>query len=289
MLIKAHRIYISILISIIVFVTALLIVKGVPYYSTSLEERFYHLDHDLFKPSGLFGHGLGIVGTFLIVFGVFSYMARKRYRFLARFGRLKYWLEFHIFLCVLGPIMILFHTAFKFGGIVSISFWSMVVVVVSGVIGRYIYLQIPRTMEGREMSLNEVRQMKENVNVTIKNGYKLDEESYGAILKYSEDNVLNRHGNAIIRIIKRYFENIKRINGLKRTLRKNRLSRSGVSGVIKLLKKEISLNNKLERLQTMQRFFKYWHIIHLPFALIMLVIMVIHVVITLAFGARWIF
>lgn len=289
MLVKAHQIYISTLIIIIVFVTMLLLFKGIPYYSTSLEERFYHPDHDLFKPSGLFGHGLGIFGSLFIVIGVFSYMARKRYRFLSRLGRLKYWLEFHIFLCVLGPIMILFHTAFKFGGIVSISFWSMVVVVASGVIGRYIYLQIPRSMEGRELSLNEVRQMKDNVNVTIKNRYKLGEESYGAILKYTQSNTVHRHGNIILRMIRRYFMDFKRINGLKKTLRKNKLSKTGISGIIRLLKQEISLNNKLQRLQSMQQLFKYWHIVHLPFALIMLVIMIIHVGITLAFGARWIF
>lgn len=289
MLAKGHQIYISTLIGIILFVTMLLLIKGIPYYSTSIEERFYHPDHDLFKPSGVFGHGLGIFGSLFIVIGVFSYMARKRYRFLSRLGRLKYWLEFHIFLCVLGPIMILFHTAFKFGGIVSVSFWSMVVVVASGVIGRYIYLQIPRTMEGREMSLNEVRQLKDDVNATIKSRYKLDENSYGAIKKYTQSNTLHRHGNIIIRMIKKYFDDVKRINGLKRTLRKNRMSKAGISEIVKLLKQEISLNNRLQRLQRMQQLFKYWHIIHLPFALIMLVIMIIHVGITLAFGARWIF
>jgi hypothetical protein len=289
MLLKAHQIYVSMLISIIVFITLLLIVKGVPYYSTSLEERFYHPDHDLFKPSGLFGHGLGIIGTFLIVFGVFSYMARKRYRFLSRFGRLKYWLEFHIFLCVLGPIMILFHTAFKFGGIVSISFWSMVVVVASGVIGRYIYLQIPRTIEGRELSLNEVREMKSDVDLNIKSRYNLDDASYNSILKYINVSSLYENKNLIIRIISKHAEDIQRIWGLKKALRKNKLSKKRIKQVTKLVKYEISLSNKIERLQTMQRLFKYWHIAHLPFALIMLVIMVIHVGITLAFGARWIF
>ncbi|MCK5277723.1 MAG: hypothetical protein KAK04_04280, partial [Cyclobacteriaceae bacterium] len=246
-------------------------------------------DHNLFKPSGLIGHGLGIVGTLLIVVGVFSYMARKRYRFLSRFGRLKYWLEFHIFLCVLGPIMILFHTAFKFGGIVSISFWSMVVVVASGVIGRYIYLQIPRTIEGRELSLNEVKLMKSNVDASIKSRYNLDETSYNSILKYINVTSLYQNGNLIIRILSKHFEDIKRIWGLKNTLRKNKLSKKRIRQVTRLIKNEISLSNKIERLQTMQRLFKYWHIAHLPFALIMLVIMIIHVGITLAFGARWIF
>jgi type IV secretory pathway VirB2 component (pilin) len=90
-------------------------------------------------------------------------------------------------------------------------------------------------------------------------------------------------------MINRYFQNKKRINGLKKTLRKNKLSKTGIKGIIRLLQHEISLNNKLERLQSMQQLFKYWHIVHLPFALIMLVIMIIHVGITLAFGARWIF
>lgn len=277
------------MVSIVLLAIALLLFKGLPYYSTSLEERFYHPDHDLFKPSGLFGHGLGIIGTLLILFGVFSYMARKRYRFLSRLGRLKYWLEFHIFLCVLGPIMILFHTAFKFGGIVSISFWSMVVVVASGVIGRYIYIQIPRTIEGRVLSLNEIKKMKSNIDDTFKSRYKLDESSYNAILKYANVYSVYKNGNLVVRMVSKHFEDIKRIWGLKKALRKNKLSNTRIKQILGLVRHEISLSNRIERLQTMQRFFKYWHIAHLPFALIMLVIMIIHVGITLAFGARWIF
>ena len=70
---------------------------------------------------------------------------------------------FHIFLCTLGPILVLFHTSYKFGGLVVISFWSMVAVFLSGIIGRFIYIQIPRTIEGRELSLNEIREMKSDV------------------------------------------------------------------------------------------------------------------------------
>jgi len=284
-----HSIYISTLVSIVILTTVFLIITGFPYYITPLTERFYHPNHNLYKPSGIVGHGLGIIGTLLIIIGVFSYMARKRYRFLSRFGRLKYWLEFHIFLCVFGPIMILFHTAFKFGGIVSISFWSMVVVVASGVIGRYIYLQIPRSMEGRELSLNEVREMKSNLNARIKNQFKLDETSYNTILEYTNVNFEGQNGNEKIRMIRRNKEDKINIRRLKRTLRKYRLSEASIKGITRLIKNEISLNKKLQRLQSMQRLFKYWHIIHLPFALIMLVIMIIHVAITLAFGARWIF
>ena len=43
--------------------TVYLIYTGYNYYNTPMEERFYHPRHDWFKPSGAYGHGLGIVGT----------------------------------------------------------------------------------------------------------------------------------------------------------------------------------------------------------------------------------
>jgi hypothetical protein len=155
----AHRIYLSILVSIVIFTFSLLIYKGLPYYRLPVEERVFHPGHLLLKPSGALGHGYGIFGTLFIIIGVSIYMARKRYRFLSRLGLLKHWLEFHIFLCTLGPILVLFHTANKFGGLVAVSFWSMVAVFLSGIIGRFIYLQIPHSIEGRALSLAESRKV----------------------------------------------------------------------------------------------------------------------------------
>ncbi len=67
-----HRIYIAILVGIVVITTLALFYMGTPYYQTSLEERFFREDHNLYKPSGLVGHGLGIIGTLLILIGVFG-------------------------------------------------------------------------------------------------------------------------------------------------------------------------------------------------------------------------
>ncbi len=281
----AHRIYITTLTSIVVLTFAFLLYKGVPYYSTPIEERFYHPDHNWFKPSGIFGHGLGIVGTLLILIGVFGYIAKKKYKFLARFGRLKYWLEFHIFLCSLGPVMILFHTAFKFGGIVSVSFWSMVVVVASGVVGRFIYIQIPRTIEGRELSLNEVKSMKVDLEEVLKNAYQLDEVSHQSILQAATV----QSGPSSGGFIGQYFEQNRAVGHVKNVLRSNRMAPQDIKKIVKQVKEEISLNNRIGRLLTMQKLFKYWHVLHLPFALIMLIILVIHVAVTLIFGYRWIF
>lgn len=282
-----HRIYVYSLAAIVLFAIVYLGYKGYDYYETPLEERFYHSDHENFKPGGLYGHGLGIVGTLLMLVGVVMYIVRKRSRRMARWGRLKYWLEFHIFLCSLGPVMILFHTAFKFGGIISVAFWSMVAVVLSGVIGRFIYIQIPRSIEGRELSLNEISEMKSNVESVLRDTYALDSQNFTTMLATSTRGGVP--GNLIGGMANRYVADLRIIRAARRELKGHSLSRQDMRKVIRLFKEELSLNNRIERLQVMQKLFKYWHVAHLPFALIMLVIVVLHVLVTLALGYTWIF
>ncbi len=284
----AHRIYISVMALIVIITTVFLSYKGYSYYSTPMEERFYHPDHENFKAAGLYGHGLGIIGTLLMLVGVVIYLIRKRYKFCARWGRLKYWLEFHIFLCSLGPVMILFHTAFKIGGIVSIAFWSMVAVVVSGVIGRYIYIQIPRSIEGRELSLNEIRASKINIQSILSSSYEMDITSQNA-LRTSIQLQPQARSNLITGTIKRFFEDRQKLNKIRKTLKSNKLASRDIRKMVRLVKNEMLINKRIERLQFMQKLFRYWHVAHLPFAIIMLVIVVVHVAITLALGYKWIF
>lgn len=145
---------------------AVLIYVGRTYYSLPIEERFFHPMYGMLKPSGYLGHGFGIAGTLLIIIGLFSYMARKHLRIFWGWGLLKHWLELHIFLCTLGTLLVVFHTTFKFGGIISIGFWSLMIVWFSGLIGRFIYIQIPRTIEGRMLTIQEVQEKIENLEAT---------------------------------------------------------------------------------------------------------------------------
>ncbi len=272
---SVHVTYIAVMVTITIAVTLYLFYIGFTYYNTSLEERFYHPRHNWFKPSGIYGQGLGIIGTLMILFGVTVYIARKRYNFLAKQIRLKYLLEFHIFLCTLGPILVLFHTAFKFGGIVSVAFWSMVAVVLSGVAGRFIYNQIPKTIEGRQMTMNELKEMKTDLAVVLHQKFSLESNTLDIISDLmSEENTT---------------ENRKKLSYLKKVLNRKDLPKSDRKSIIQTVKNEISLTKKISRLQTMQKLFKYWHVAHMPFALIMLVIVIIHIGVTLAFGYKWIF
>jgi hypothetical protein len=288
---KIHSIYLSILFLTGVLITIGIAVYGFDYYSTSMEERFFNPLHNLLKPSGTVGHGLGIIGSFMMLIGVSSYMIRKRSRRLSRLGLLKHWLEVHIFLCTVGPILVLYHTAFKFGGIVSISFWSMVAVVLSGVIGRFIYIQIPRTIQGHEKSFEELNEENSEITIRLREKYKLDEKLLFTIEEFL---IVESYASVPFRkifqtMIKDYFNYKSILKKIKKSLNNYNLNKFRKKEIIKICKSKLVLTRRIGLLRSMQKLFKYWHIAHLPFAIIMLVIMLIHVAVTVIFGYTWIF
>lgn len=284
-----HNIYIGFMVSVVIYTTAYLTYQGYSYYSLGLEQRFFHPNHQTLKPGGVFGHGLGIMGSMMMLVGVSTYMIRKRVSRFSRLGVLKYWLEFHIFLCILGPILILYHTAFKFGGLVAVSFWSMVAVVLSGVIGRYIYLQIPRTIEGREMDLSEIDQIKDEHKERLGSVYNMDEDFQEEILQALKERPDRSGDNMVKRTITKFKFERNAIREVKKILKLHNVSGKGYLEIVGLIKEEIKLNRKIDRLTSMHNLFRYWHVVHLPFALLMLIIMLVHVGVAITFGAHWIF
>jgi cobalamin biosynthesis Co2+ chelatase CbiK len=185
--------------------------------------------------------------------------------------------------------MVLFHTSFKFGGIVSVSFWSMVAVFLSGIIGRFIYIQIPRSIEGRALSLNEVRDMKADICDILKGTNRLDDEAYHIILSAIAIKSDATYRNPFGKYFNKYMNDFRALRLVKTVLRNNKLPTAEYKKIVEFVKKDISLSRKIERLVTMQKLFNYWHVAHMPFALVMLIIMVIHVAITIVFGYQWIF
>lgn len=260
---KKHtrKIFIALYLIIIIGVFSYVFISGFSYYSTPKVDRPFHLQYELMKPSGFIGHGLGIVGSLLITFGVVIYIVRKRWKRLFNLGRLKYWLDFHIFLCTLGAGLVIFHTTFKFGGLVSIGLWSMVLVWLSGFIGRIIYVQIPQTIEGRALSLNELQKQKLDLNEELSNKYSID-----------------------IKQVNTGKISALRIKNLSKTIQQ-----SEIKQIKKLIQKQKLLSFRINNLHRIQKWFQIWHYVHIPFTIILFTILIIHVCVVLFFGYKWIF
>jgi Fe-S-cluster-containing hydrogenase component 2 len=98
-----------------------------------------------YKAGCTFGVGCGYAGMALMLLTM-AYVVRKHVRFFQRFGTAQSWFDFHVMCGVVGPLFILLHTALRLDNWVSIAFWSMVAVVVSGLCGRYLYTLVPRAL-----------------------------------------------------------------------------------------------------------------------------------------------
>jgi hypothetical protein len=257
--------------------------RGRNYYATPIQERYRSDLHRQFKPGGSVGHPLGIAGSvFLIV--LLSYSIRKRFRIFRGLGPLSRWLQFHIFCGTAGPALILLHTSFKMRGIVAISFWCMVVVFLSGVIGRYLYAQIPHALGGTELEYEELTREIGDINsqlsgilrpadfqqiqvLTEFQGKQLS--IYRALLFMMTDDLQWLiHRRSISKLLNNYEQ-------LNTETRKN-LSQL-------LLRRRLQVR-RISMLKTSHELFRHWHVIHLPLAQTMYLTMAIHIAIAVMTG-----
>lgn len=153
---RGHRMRLSIAYGITVLLVLILFAYGFGYYLLPQAERALSPKHAYLKPSGAIGLRLGMAG-FVLFLLVYLYPLRKHWTWLTSKGNSRHWLDFHVLLGLTAPVLITFHSSFKFYGIAGVAYWIMVAVALSGVVGRYIYAQIPRSLNNAEMTLNEVR------------------------------------------------------------------------------------------------------------------------------------
>ena len=92
------------------------------------------------------GHGIGIAGSVLMLMTATLYSLRKL-RSDASWGPTASWLRFHMVTGLVGPYMVLLHTAGRFNGLAGLTMLLTVVVVASGLMGRYLYTRVPRAPE----------------------------------------------------------------------------------------------------------------------------------------------
>ena len=148
--------------------TLALLAYGFGYYWSSPAQRALSWKHAYLKPSGAIGLRLGMLGVLLFLF-IFLYPLRKKWAWLGRQGSSRRWLDFHVLLGLLAPVVVTFHSSFKFSGIAGVAYWIMIVVALSGVVGRYIYAQIPRSLNSAELSLQEAQEQSLRLATQLKN------------------------------------------------------------------------------------------------------------------------
>jgi Fe-S-cluster-containing hydrogenase component 2 len=103
-----------------------------------------------FRPGPGLSVYCGVVGTGLMIIAA-VYPMFRRIKFFRWMASNTMWFDFHFMAGTVGPMFIILHSALKLDTWVSAAFWSMVIVVVSGVLGRYLYTQVPEMSSGVEL------------------------------------------------------------------------------------------------------------------------------------------
>ena len=136
-------------------ILAWLAARGWDYYLLDHASRLRSPLHETLRPAGRWGHGVGIVATAFMLLN-FLYPVRKRSRFLSGKGAIRSWLDFHMFVGFMSPLVIVFHAAFQSNNqLATGTAAALLVVVLTGVIGRFIYGLVP-SQGGKEMEIADV-------------------------------------------------------------------------------------------------------------------------------------
>ncbi|RMH72510.1 MAG: hypothetical protein D6675_04415 [Gemmatimonadetes bacterium] len=283
-----HRWIIRLLILVWIITAIYLLFTGYAYYRLPLAERPHSVWHDTLKPSGTWGHAYGILGS-LCLLSLFLYSFRKRVSWMKGKGSIRKWLDYHIFLGLMGPLLITFHSSFKFGGLVSVAYWSMMAVMFSGFIGRYLYAQIPRTIAGEEMTLKELKEAEAEYARQLRTEFDLSEvasQTLDHLIKlHEQDNPQAMAG--LFGIIKNDFLRGVELFKLHRILRREQLPPQTIRQILNIASREALLRRKIHFLETAQKLFHFWHVVHKPFAYTMITIMFIHIIVAILFGYTW--
>jgi hypothetical protein len=268
----------------------LLAAAGFSYYSLPLAERLRSTLHPWLKPSGWIGQSVGFLAFALFLF-LWLYPIRKRVRALSFLGPVPRWLDAHIVAGVVMPLAGAIHAGFRFTGLIGIGYFSMMVVAISGVIGRYLYLRIPRSRAGLELGREQVsadrrRIVSELVETTGLDPAHLRELLRPVAVAEAKDGILPTLG----RLFRDDFERRRAVRRLVKELRRRPgrpVNPEALHRATSLARREMALAQQIRVLDATNRVFRLWHAFHLPFAITAFLAVAVHVAVAILFGATW--
>lgn len=274
--VEVHQVVFGVALTAALGLLAWLAWQGASYYATPLALRPRHPGYWTFKPGGSRGLVYGGVGTGLML-AMLVYSLRKRVRAFRNLGKIRAWLAFHIFCGIVGPLFIVLHTSLKLGGIVALSFWSMVAVALSGVLGRYLYGRIPRTRAGDELTLEAVEAERAAVDQRLREELGLPEPTLERLALLARSGPAPGSGLGVL-LLRLPWDGLR----LRLRLRRFRAELAGVPGPLRrrafgLIRRKALLERRIAMWSGVHRLFHYWHVVHKPFAVVMYLVMALHV------------
>ncbi len=235
---------------------------------------------------------LGVVGGSMLLL-LLLYPLRKRAGFMHAWGATKHWFAVHMVLGIAGPLIVLVHTGFRIGSLnAGVALSCMLVVMLSGVMGRFIYRQIHHGLYGRRATLKEMQILVglNSIEVRSKLYFAPDvEETLIAFEKFALAPrprlseaiwaflTLGTRGRAVYRRCARSLAVALREHARGRGWDRPKLRRR-LGAAKRLARAYVSNTRRVAQFSVYERLFSLWHVLHVPLVYMLVASAIAHVV-----------
>jgi len=249
----------------------------------------YVMTFEPYKSKSPFGLALGIAGLSLMLVGAGMYSLRKRVARFKKAGKLSGWLSAHIALCLAGPTFIMYHATFNILAPNSgVAIYSMLIVVGSGLFGKYIHGHVLQTLGGERAGLKQIEKQRSLIDLEVAGQNGVPQNLLARIQQFFEIRTAAKNvgvmksfyllakldvlERAILRHAAREFK-----TGLlaRRDLKPQQRATLEVDGLQGLAIKT-GFEKRLALIEATERAFRFWHHLHLPLLIVLVITVLAH-------------
>lgn len=246
----------------------------------------------LFEAGDDTGYWIGVVGGSMMLM-LFTYPLRKHFSFARNWGRVKWWFLVHMILGVGGPVLILLHSTFRVGSLnAAVALYSMVIVALSGVIGRFLYARVNRGLRSEQASLQDLQTRAGLAQDDARSRLAfapLVEDKLAAF----EQNEINAAPNWVTYTRQVFWLPIQQWMTYRQCAVEvrhalNRMALRGNWSVEDLARRKkhskelvdqyLNAVTRVAQFKAYERMFSLWHVAHIPFVYLLVISAVVHVV-----------
>lgn len=237
------------------------------------------------------GYWFGIVGGSLMLL-LLLYPMRKRLQFMSKWLTVKFWFRLHMVFGVLGPALIMMHSSFHLGSLNGrIALFSMLIVAISGLFGRYFYTRIHYGLYGKQATFASLRTDSQMLNSKLGPLFDLQPKAKQMLTDY-ETRVMQIPQSpfaSAVHWIRMRFMAARLYRTVIRSLNKKLLAAAHLKGWdrAKVRRKQVRMRDMLVahrrvlrqilELHFYERLFAIWHLLHMPLFIMMVVTGFVHV------------
>lgn len=257
---------------------------------------WYVITEQPYESKSALGMSFGVAGLSLMIIGAGMYSLRKRVTALKKFGRLPTWLGAHIVMCLAGPTCIMYHATFNVLAPNSgVAIYCMLIVVGSGLFGKYIHGHVLQTLGGERAGLKQLEKQRALIDVEVAGKNGVSQALLEKIRRFFELRTAAKSVGVV-----RAFYLLLKLGVLERTILRQAASEftadllarrhlapreratlevEGLQG----LAVKTGFEKRIALMEATERAFRFWHHLHLPLLVVLVITVVFHLVAVLLF------